>query len=100
MTTAKPFPPEPDHSPAESVQRIRVARDPVVREVTAKLLTQGRLLVGHRVVSIPSAPLRDRRQPPTKSALGRLALHHPVTPTRAAPVVREPQQVEGPGRGP
>ena len=49
MATAKPFPPEPDDTPPESVQRIRVARDPVVREVTAKLLTQCLVLFGHRV---------------------------------------------------
>ena len=46
VATAKPFPPEPDDTPPESVQRIRVACDPVVREVAAKLLTQCLVLVG------------------------------------------------------
>src|SRR5690348_1477751 len=78
MTTAKPFPPEPDHSAAESGQRLRVARDPVVREVPAKLLTQRHVLLRYRVVSIPPAPVRDPRQSPAEAAPGRLALHHPV----------------------
>src|SRR5204863_5420044 len=90
----------PDDAPPESVQRVRVARDPVVREVTAKLLTQSVMLIGHGAVSIRSAPLRHGRQSATESAPGRLALQHPVTPARAAPVVSESQQVECPGWGP
>jgi hypothetical protein len=61
MTSAKPFPPELDSTPPESVQRTRVVRDPVLREVTAKLLTQCLALFGHRAVSIRSTPLRDGR---------------------------------------
>ena len=61
MASAKPFPPEPDDTPPESRQRIRVARDPVVREVAAKLLTQCLMLFGQCVMSILSAPLRDGR---------------------------------------
>ena len=46
VTTAKPFPPESDDTPPKSRQRIRVARDPVVREVAPELLTQGLVLFG------------------------------------------------------
>ncbi len=96
VAPAEPFPPEPDHTPPESVQRSRVARDPVVREVASQLLTQGRVLLRHRGVSILAAPVRDGRQSPPEPALGRLTLHHPVTLARAAPVVRESQQVKSP----
>ena len=94
MTPAKPFPPEPDDTSPESVQRIRVACDPVVREVTTKLLTQCLVLFGQCAVSIRSTPLREGRQSATVTALGCLALHHPVTLARETPVVREPQQVK------
>src|SRR5579859_3519008 len=50
---------EPDHSASEAVQRIRVARDPVVREVASELLTQGRVLLRQRVVATLSTPVRD-----------------------------------------
>src|SRR4051794_29782490 len=100
MAPAQPFPPEPDHTSLESVQRIRVARDPIVREVATELLTQGVVLVGQGPVSILSAPSRNGRQSATEPALGRLALHPPGSPPRAAPVVREAQQVEGPCGGP
>ena len=57
VASAKPFPPEPDDTPPELQQRMRVARDPVVCEVTAKLLTQCILLGSQRVMSILLAPL-------------------------------------------
>ena len=69
MATAKPFPPEPDDTSPESLQRIRVARDPVVREVPAKLLTQGLVLFGQRLMPIASTPLRQWPVSPRRNRL-------------------------------
>src|SRR5271166_5095419 len=93
-TARQPALPDPRGRGAETVQCRRVAGDPVVREVARELLTQSPVLVLHRMVAVEPTPLRQGFQSTAESALGRLALHHPVPVTGACPVVREAQQVK------
>ena len=61
MTTAQPFPPEPDSLLPEPLQRIGVACDPVVCEVAPKLLTQGPVLFGEGAMAFLAEPLPQLR---------------------------------------
>jgi hypothetical protein len=52
VTTRQPFPPEPDHLVAESLQRFAVARYPVGAEGTPQLLPLGPMLLSPPSVSV------------------------------------------------
>src|SRR5262249_41991321 len=84
-TAREPALPEPGGRRAESVQGQRIAGDPVVRKVAHQFLTQSPVLVPHRAMAVEPTPLRQGFQSTAESALGRLALHHPVPMTRAGP---------------
>src|ERR1035438_3588045 len=62
--------------------------------MTPKLLPQFLTLLRHRLVEVFPAPVGDPLKRTAEPAAGCLPLDHPRTPTRAAPVVREPQQVK------
>src|SRR5271167_192034 len=84
----------------ESSQRTGVTSDAVVREVPLQFLTQLLVLRRRGLMSVSATPLRQRLEPTTKPALGRLALHHPVAVPGPRPVVRKPQKIKAPRRLP
>src|SRR5579859_7774267 len=49
-------------------------------------------------MTVLPAPVGDFLDRPTEPIAGRLPLHHPVSPLRPAPVVRETEEVKRPRR--
>src|SRR5262245_43492474 len=67
-TTRRPALPDPRGRRAETVQRRRVAGDPVIREVAHELLTQCPELVPQLAVTVEPTLLRDGLQSAAESA--------------------------------
>src|SRR3978361_155768 len=94
VSAVEPFVPELPHVLPETGQRIGVARDSVVTEVTAKLLAQTLMLLGQRTVPTLSTPLGNRRHGTRHAVVSRATLNHPVAFPGTSPVVRKTQEVE------
>ena len=63
IAAAQPFPPEPEGPTPEPLPRIRVARDPGIREVAPTLLTQRPVLIGQSAMAVLGEPLRRAFSP-------------------------------------
>ena len=94
VSPVEPLVPGSSHDRSELAERLAVARDPVVTEVTTKFLAQSRVLFSDRAMSIPLTPYGDRRDRSRKSARSRFAFDHPIPLEAKPPVMREPQEVE------
>ena len=109
ITPQQPFEPIPDHHataiaaikplspcagncPKEPVQRLCVARDSIVRVMSADFLAQFRVLFRNRKVSVRPTPLRDAPHCAAQPLRGRLPRHRPSAPPSSAPIMGETQQ--------
>ena len=94
MSAAEPATPRAMNQKAKLFQRLAVARDSVVRIVSSNLPTESGMLVEEPIMTMGSAPAINGLNRTSQSGRHRLALDDSLTAARAAPVMRESQQVE------
>src|ERR1700679_458590 len=78
-------------------ERYGVRRHAVVVVVPSQLLRECAPLHLDRIVTVPTAPFRDTAQRAAEAVLRRTLLHDPLALAGQPPVVREAEQIEGPG---
>ena len=92
----EPLAPSPLGPVVHAAERLRVSGDPVVPVVPPQFAEKLRVLQGHGYVPVPLTPQVELPQESGAPIGGRLALHHPLTPTRFFPEVSETEEVETP----
>ena len=97
IAAIKPLPPGALNRTVGTPPTFAVAGDPVVRVVSAHLLTQYCMLFADREVPVIPAPLSNAPHGSAKSLRGRLPHHRPPAPPRSAPVMGKSQKVERAG---
>ena len=94
VSAAEPATPRAMNQKAKLLQRLTITRDSVVRIVSSNLPTQSGMLVDEPIMTMGSAPAVNGLNRTSQAGRHRLALDDSLTAARAAPVVRESQQVE------
>ena len=94
-SAAEPLVPDPLRRLDEQQQTTEVAADAEVVEVASQSSRERRVLNLDRKVPMEMAPIGDGLNRPSQARPPSLARHPPATPTRARPVEREPEEVEG-----
>src|SRR6266568_1918593 len=95
--TSQPLVPDALDRLAKATEGSRVPGDAVVPVMPTKLRVEIPLLHPNWLVAVPSAPVGNALDRSRESTRGCSPLDGPLPPKSAAPVMREPEEVERPG---
>src|SRR5579864_305302 len=93
-SATQPLPPDTTEPPIKLPETAVVRRPFVILVVAAEFGIQGFLLLAHRIMSVPLAPVGDCFQPPAESLADRLHLNCELPCPAACADVREAEEVE------
>lgn len=94
VSAAEPATPRAMNQKAKRLQRLTVSRDSIIRIMSSNLLTKSGVLVDQPIVTMGFAPAVNGLNRTSQTGRHCLAFDDSLTAARAAPVMREPQQVE------
>ena len=94
VSAAEPATPHAVNQKTKILQRLTVARDSVIRVVSSNLPTQSGMLFDKPIMTIGFAPVINGLNRTSQAGRHRLAFDDSMTAARAAPVMRESQQVK------
>ena len=94
ISTRQPFLPYPNGLMSETSQTSTIATNAIVGEVAPQHRGEVAMLIADRPMPISPAPVTDRSQSSSKTALGRDLHHHVFSSTRPSPYVGQAKKVE------